>query len=403
MARLLVLIFSVISVLTRVYAVSLDGVYYNFSSSPCGRVMPDAGRFHVDTYMADPRTTACIQNTGIHLHSKGAILYPAYTKSFDAVLEGIRQQQEFTAEVALVSDPARQGTSDSPARILAVSSDILCPDDMDLVIGQAQCDLVVRVRTDATTDCQMATTTAREVLCRRASPAEPVHVAVARNRTHTLVYVNGSTVATSMCTGSVTSWANYPLLFGNELTLGRQWTGMLVGASVIPVAMLNEKDVKEIAEQRLHDSEPASKYIADRIVAGLELSQQQKKPKPVLVNEEEKVKKDEDDAKEAGSIHRRAQHHAKQHQSARATTDNSDVRAPLVALFVVGILCTVVVIYIFIMCRRGVRRRSPAATTPPSQQPVNTKVAATESEEAVDVSAELLRRLRQGSKNADNR
>jgi len=227
---------------------------YNFTTD-CGRIIHDSGTYGIDLYVSDPHKASCVAGAGLELFDHDSRVVPYKIKSFDRMLDSIRESNAFTIMVeAMPYNPNELGNSLIPTRLLSISSDVVCPDDMNFLIGQFGCNLTVRLRTDATKDCKSASITVPNVMCNGLT-----HVAIVRERQYSIVYVNGNQMTLVSCDGTLGNWANYPLVLGNELTGGRmrQWFGVVAKVFISAEAMNAKEIVLHSRESRVHSAKLA--------------------------------------------------------------------------------------------------------------------------------------------------
>lgn len=194
----------------------------------CGTIVRDAGSGGLDGYLKDATVSSC-DAAGLSLPGgeSGCALVPLRIGSAAALTSEIRSAASFALHIVGVAAAARrQGTAESPRRILSLGRGAVCPDEVDLLVGQAGCDLIVRLVGDpaerVSGDCQEVTTTVGGVMCSEGG----MMLTLMHNGSHLHVFDHGTLAAVGSTAGSLRAWRpEDPLAIGNELTLDRAWGG----------------------------------------------------------------------------------------------------------------------------------------------------------------------------------
>lgn len=195
----------------------------------CGAIVRDTGSGGLDGYLKEATVSSC-DAAGLNLSGgdSGCALVPLKIGSAAALTSEIRSAASFTLHIVGPLDlvARRQGTPESPRRILSLGRGPICPDEVDLLVGQAGCDLVVRLVGDpaerSSGDCQEMTTTVGGILCSE----DGMMLTVMHNGSHLHVFDHGTLATVRSTAGSLRAWRpEDPLAIGNELTLDRAWGG----------------------------------------------------------------------------------------------------------------------------------------------------------------------------------
>jgi hypothetical protein len=126
-------------------------------------------------------------------------------------------------------------------RIFSVSDDVLCPSSLDFSIGQMDNDIIWRLKTSESTDCESTT-----VGWLYAGPisTQTQNVYFVYDGFAARIYANGNwthPVAEGVVSATRQDFANwntsYPVLVGNEWTMDRPWHGSIYSAQVWPYAL----------------------------------------------------------------------------------------------------------------------------------------------------------------------
>ncbi len=177
------------------------------------------------SHILQPRGQARIDPAGTMRVGLGACTVEG---ADNALLQACKRTGELTILVALrAATPYQTG----PARIVTFSRD---PGNRNFTLGHDRDRIVWRLRTPQTgpngTNPQLT-------LCRAPFP-QAAHLAVTYKQGMTRCYVNGTEVfASRKVTGNFSNWEAAHLLFGDEWSGGRDWTGTLADIAIFARAL----------------------------------------------------------------------------------------------------------------------------------------------------------------------
>ena len=141
----------------------------------------------------------------------------------DELLNACKTSNQLTVEAIVTADNLEAA---GPARIITFSKDTA---SRDFTLGQERDSLVLRLRTPRTGNNGLSP---QVTLC-KIEAHKPMHVVVSYFPGNTLCYVNGEVVYTSSdIQGSFGNWEPCHLLFGDEYSGGRSWSGNLEGIAI---------------------------------------------------------------------------------------------------------------------------------------------------------------------------
>ena len=158
---------------------------------------------------------ARINDAGIMELSGGALL----PRGVDGrLLEACSRSNELSVEVVLMTRNEKQA---GPARIVSFSTDT---GQRNFTLGQERGQLVFRLRTSRN---DLNGTNPQVMLC-PIRKDRPLHVIVTYRRDELVCFVDGRQVLkTDKVKGDFSNWSPQQLIFGNEITKDRDWSGTI--------------------------------------------------------------------------------------------------------------------------------------------------------------------------------
>jgi hypothetical protein len=157
-------------------------------------------------------------------------------KAGEELGEQLTASGELTLEAVITT---RSGDQSGPARIVSLSKD---SGSRNFTLGQQNENLVLRLRTPKTGS--NGTRPSAELFAIR--PGEATHLVVTYRDGVLTAYRDGEAVTTTRkIRGDFSNWDKHRLIFGDELSGGRNWNGTLEGVAIYSRAL----SAGEVAEQ----------------------------------------------------------------------------------------------------------------------------------------------------------
>jgi len=176
-----------------------------------------------------PRGWAHLDHDYAMVLAHGAYLAEGADKN---LLQACKATSELTLEAFITTDNVTQA---GPARIVSFSQD---PGLRNFTLGQTRDKLIFRLRTTATD----LNGTRPEVTLGKLSAHKPLHVVVTYAKGHLKAYFNGKQILDSTAVrGNFRNWQPMHLLFGDEWTGQRDWSGTLEGLALYNQALSPEE------------------------------------------------------------------------------------------------------------------------------------------------------------------
>ena len=194
---------------------SLEGLAFLWERDGApNRIVDDSGAV-VRTCRIEPEGEAAFGPGGAMALSGGRFLA---LDMDNALLAACGESGQLTIEAVITPDNLTQG---GPARIVTFSLD---SNLRNFTLGQEGATLVMRLRTTFNSGNAMSP----QFILGRIEARTPVHVIVSYFSGNFYCYLNGETVLSSgKLAGDFTNWVPCHLLFGDEWTGGRPWSGVL--------------------------------------------------------------------------------------------------------------------------------------------------------------------------------
>jgi hypothetical protein len=167
-----------------------------------------------------PKRFARFDHNGAMMLSGGAILAD---DANDSLLNACKASNSLTVEAWFV---AENTTQEGPARIVTFSTD---PGSRNFTLGQQKNALIFRLRTTRTD----TNGTKPEVTLCSVRAGEPTHLIVTYESGRLRCFSNGEPVLnTDVVQGDFANWSQQHLLFGDEWSGERDWSGTLEGVAL---------------------------------------------------------------------------------------------------------------------------------------------------------------------------
>jgi hypothetical protein len=177
-------------------------------------------------------------------HNSALVLDGGACLALDAdqrLLEACKASNELTIEATIKPANVTQG---GPARIVTFSTD---PTHRDFTLGQEKDHLILRLRTPQTGENGVSP----ELSLCAVKAGRTVHVAITYAEGRVVCYLDGEQVEESRAIhGNFSNWSTQHLLFGDEWSGERDWSGTLEGVAIFSRA-LSSDEVKRDCEAYL--------------------------------------------------------------------------------------------------------------------------------------------------------
>jgi len=186
----------------------------------------------LDLRASDPAALKRLAGGGVELAG------PLVLRDASALMSRLKEAGKLSVEAHI--RPANL-TQSGPARIVSMSAD---PGRRNFTLGQAGAELVFRLRTAGTSENgtpELATQ------CRALGGA-PVHVVATFDGQRRRIFVDGRAVAECGTQGGFGSWAEFPLVVGNEATGDRPWLGQVYLVAIYERALSAEEVARNMED-----------------------------------------------------------------------------------------------------------------------------------------------------------